>query len=58
MEALSAFMAYRHSGEDPEVLRPMLEGVQAALTRRDISSYCTFFSEGQFKDSGLSRRQP
>ncbi len=53
---LSAFVAYRHTGEDPAVLRPMLEAVCSALRERGVDVYCTFFSEEQFQQKSLGAR--
>ena len=41
----SAFVAYKHSGEDPEVLEPMLTSVVDTLGRLGVDAYCTFFEE-------------
>ena len=53
----SAFVAYRHSGEDPEVLRPMLQAVVDVLGRAGVNSYCTFFEEEKFQAEGRTRRE-
>lgn len=53
---ISAFVAYRHSGEDPAELRPMLEAVCGALRTRGIDAYCTFFDEEEFQDKSLGPR--
>ncbi len=53
---LSAFVAYRHTGEDPAELQPMLEAVCNTLREQGVDVYCTFFSEEEFQDKSLSPR--
>ncbi len=53
----TAFVAYRHTGESPEVLEPMLSGVCSALKEIGIEAYCTFFSEEEFQSKSLSPRR-
>jgi hypothetical protein len=45
----TAFLAYRHTGEDPAALEPMLTGVVQALGGIGVEVYCTFFNEEHFK---------
>ncbi len=54
--ALRAFVAYRHTGEDPAELRPMLTSVCEALREQGIDVYCTFFSEEEFQSKSLGPR--
>ena len=52
----TGFIAYRHTGEDPEVLGPMLTAVRDELGRIGIEAYCTFFDEAQFQSKSLGPR--
>ncbi len=52
----SAFIAYRHTGEDPRKLEPMLGAVRDELGRMGIEAYCTFFDEDDFRARQLSAR--
>jgi hypothetical protein len=45
----TAFLAYRHTGEDPAKLEPMLKGAVEALGTVGVETYCTFFTEEHFK---------
>jgi len=53
----SAFVAYRHTGESPEVLEPMLSSVVKGLNKLGIETYCTFFSESDFQDKSHHAQQ-
>lgn len=54
--ALRAFVAYRHTGEDPAELQPLLEAVCAALAEKDVQASCNFFSEERFQSESLGPR--
>jgi nucleoside 2-deoxyribosyltransferase len=50
------FVAYRHTGADPEYLEELMPVVRDALQESD-EVYCTYFDEAHFKSSGLTPRQ-
>jgi len=52
----TAFIAYRHTGEDPAVLEPILSTVRDGLARLSIEAYCTFFHEDEFQNKGMDAR--
>ncbi len=51
------FVAYRHTGADPEYLNEVLTVVKDALQELGEEVYCTFFDETQFKADRLTPRQ-
>ncbi len=51
------FVAYRHSGADPERLSVLLPAVCESLRERGEDVYCTYFDEDKFRSSGKSNRQ-
>ena len=51
------FVAYRHTGADPQYLEKLLPVVRDALLESGQEVYCTFFDEAEFKSNGLSPRQ-
>ena len=53
----SAFIAYRQTGEDPDILGPMLTGVSDEFNRLGIDAYCTFFDIADFQDKSLGARE-
>ncbi len=53
----TAFIAYRHTGEDPAVLEPMLTGVRQSLAAMGIEAYCTFFVEEELQNKSMNARQ-
>lgn len=53
----SAFIAYRHTGEDPVVLETMLGGICDEFDRLTIDAYCTFFSEQEFQNKSAAPKE-
>lgn len=53
----SAFIAYRHTGEDRRILEPILSSVRDELARLGVMAYCTFFDEDEFQNKGMGARQ-
>lgn len=53
----SVFIAYRHTGEDPVILRLMLIGVVDTLSKIGVNSYCTLFNQEEFDSKSMSARK-
>lgn len=51
------FVAYRHTGADPERLSALLPAVCESLKKRGQEVYCTYFEEEEFKAAGQKPRQ-
>jgi hypothetical protein len=51
------FVAYRHTGADPERLSMLLPAVCESLRERGEEVYCTYFDEDKFRSSGKTQRQ-
>lgn len=47
------FIAYRHTGENPERLDALLTPIKQAFERRGDEIYCTFFNDTSFRARGL-----
>ena len=50
------FIAYRHTGADPEYLAELMPVVRDALKESGEEVYCTYFDEAEFKSGGLAPR--
>lgn len=53
---MKAFIAYRSTGEDPQVVEPVLIAIREAFKGRGIEVYSTFFDEA-IKGKSLGVRQ-
>ena len=53
---MGRFIAYRHTGADPERLEEILPAVRDAFAQRGEETYCTYFDELEFKSSGMRPR--
>jgi hypothetical protein len=51
------FVAYRHTGADPESLASLMPIVRDELLASGQDVYCTYFDEAQFKSGGFTPRQ-
>lgn len=51
------FVAYRHTGAEPERLEAMLPAVRDALIAKGEDVYCTYFDEANFKSEGFGPKQ-
>ncbi len=51
------FVAYRHTGADPEYLDELLPVIRDSFAECGEETYCTYFDEKQFKTDGLNPRQ-
>ena len=54
---MKAFIAYRSTGENQKLLKPLLNSVRDTLKAHGIDSYCNFFDEQEFIDKSYSPRQ-
>lgn len=54
---MEAFLAYRHTGEQPEDLEVLLGNTRDALARAGVNAYCTFFDEDEFQNKSFGARQ-
>lgn len=50
------FVAYKHTGEDPEKLREILTLVKDAFSSVGVEVRCTFFKEDHFKREAMTPR--
>ncbi len=57
MKTQKAFVAYRHTGEDPEVLNKQMNAVRKGLEKAGLDFHCTYFEEDEFQDRKMSARQ-
>lgn len=48
------FIAYRHTGEDPDRLEQLLPTTNNALQAKGIETYCTYFDEDSFRSGGYT----
>lgn len=51
------FVAYRHTGADPERLNVLLPAVCESLKELGQAVYCTYFDDAEFKAKGSKPRQ-
>lgn len=51
------FVAYRHTGAEPERLEAMLPVVRDTLVAKGEDVYCTYFDEANFKSDGFGPKQ-
>lgn len=54
---MNRFIAYRHTGADPDRLNLILPAARDAFSERGEETYCTFFDEENFKSSSYTPRQ-
>jgi len=57
MKTAKAFVAYRHTGEDPEVLNKQMNAVRKGLKKAGIEFHCTYFEEDEFQDRKMGARE-
>jgi nucleoside 2-deoxyribosyltransferase len=53
---MKAFVAYRHTGEDPVKLRQYMSALQFASQQSGLEYYCTYFDENVFQDRLMGPR--
>lgn len=53
---MKLFIAYRHSGEDPDKLQARIGAVCQGLEAAGQQYYCTLFDEEQFRSTGYGPR--
>lgn len=54
---MRTFIAYRFTGESLAELKPMLEGIVEAFSKRGVEAYCSLFDEPDFQEKGYTQRQ-
>jgi nucleoside 2-deoxyribosyltransferase len=54
---MKSFLAYRSTGEDPEVIKPLLSSVREVFKNKGIDIYATFFDENFFIGKDFNKRQ-
>ncbi|MFI5271084.1 MAG: nucleoside 2-deoxyribosyltransferase [Candidatus Saccharimonadales bacterium] len=54
---MKSFLAYRSTGEDPEVIKPLLSSVREVFRNKGIDMYATFFDDKFFLHKDFSKRQ-